>query len=84
MGTIFVELVWRAPFLPGTSDIDQVKRIFQMMGSPEERDWPVSIVCPGVMELKTRVIQNCLITTTCRVIPRLSGGTLSRPSDLKV
>jgi len=42
VGTIFVELVWRAPFLPGESDMDQLKRIFTMLGSPNEMDWPVS------------------------------------------
>lgn len=42
VGTIFVELVWRAPFLPGETDMDQLKRIFTMLGSPSETEWPVS------------------------------------------
>ncbi|KAK1925840.1 kinase-like domain-containing protein [Papiliotrema laurentii] len=40
VGTIFFELVWRAPFLPGESDIDQLRRTFMMMGSPTEAEWP--------------------------------------------
>ena len=42
VGTIAIELVWRAPFLPGETDLDQLKRTFEMMGSPTDDDWPVS------------------------------------------
>lgn len=30
------------PFLPGESDLDQLSRIFQVLGTPTEKDWPVS------------------------------------------
>lgn len=30
------------PFLPGDSDLDQLSRIFQVLGTPTEKDWPVS------------------------------------------
>lgn len=46
IGTIFVELVLRAPFLAGDSDIDQLKKTFHAMGSPTEEEWPVSQIDP--------------------------------------
>ena len=42
VGTIFVELVLRVPFLSGETDIDQLKKMFQAMGTPTEQEWPVS------------------------------------------
>ena len=30
------------PFLPGDSDLDQLSRIFQTLGTPTEKEWPVS------------------------------------------
>lgn len=42
MGTIFVELILRVPFLAGETDIDQLKKTFHAMGTPTEQDWPVS------------------------------------------
>jgi hypothetical protein len=87
VGTIFVELVWRAPYLPGNSDVDQMKRIMQMMGSPDEATWPVS----PALRLRTqprsvtfandRDTKTCLITTTCPATPRRSGGRSSRRSE---
>ena len=41
MGCIIAELLLRVPFLPGTSDLDQLLRIFQVLGSPNENNWPV-------------------------------------------
>lgn len=34
----------RVPFLAGETDLEQIKKIWQAMGSPTEEDWPVS--CP--------------------------------------
>lgn len=35
-------LSFKVPFLPGESDLDQLSRIFQVLGTPTEKDWPVS------------------------------------------
>lgn len=42
VGCIIAELLLRVPFLPGESDLDQLTRIFQALGSPTEESWPVS------------------------------------------
>jgi len=40
IGCIFAEIASRKPLLPGDSEIDQIYKIFQMLGTPSERDWP--------------------------------------------
>jgi cyclin-dependent kinase 7 len=43
VGCIFAELMLRTPYLPGESDMDQLKTIFRALGTPTEEDWPVRI-----------------------------------------
>lgn len=40
VGCILAELLLRAPFLPGESDLDQLTKIFQVFGNPTEENWP--------------------------------------------
>ncbi|KAJ2557693.1 TFIIH complex serine/threonine-protein kinase subunit kin28 [Coemansia sp. RSA 1933] len=40
MGCIFAELLLRAPYLPGDSDLEQLTTIFKARGTPTEDDWP--------------------------------------------
>ena len=42
VGCIFAELMLRTPYLPGESDLDQLKTTFRALGTPTEEDWPVS------------------------------------------
>ena len=42
VGCIIAELLLRVPFLPGESDLDQLTKIFQALGSPTEETWPVT------------------------------------------
>lgn len=39
-GCIFAEMVCRAPLFPGDSEIDQLFRIFRLLGTPTEETWP--------------------------------------------
>jgi hypothetical protein len=34
----------RIPYLPGESDMDQLKTIFRALGTPTEEEWPVIII----------------------------------------
>jgi serine/threonine protein kinase len=38
-GCIFAELVNRTPIFPGDSEIDQIFRIFRILGTPDEEVW---------------------------------------------
>ncbi|EDW75683.1 uncharacterized protein Dwil_GK15066 [Drosophila willistoni] len=40
LGCILAELMLRVPFLPGSSDLNQLNRIFKTLGSPSASDWP--------------------------------------------
>ncbi|KAF8967673.1 kinase-like domain-containing protein [Flammula alnicola] len=40
VGCIFAELMLRIPYLPGESDMDQLKTTFRALGTPTEDEWP--------------------------------------------
>ncbi|KAJ0410944.1 hypothetical protein ATCC90586_004297 [Pythium insidiosum] len=40
VGAIFAEMLTKKPLLPGDSEIDQLYRIFRLMGTPDESVWP--------------------------------------------
>ncbi|KAH8093784.1 CMGC/CDK/CDK7 protein kinase [Cristinia sonorae] len=40
VGCIFAELMLRTPYLPGESDLDQLKTTFRALGTPTEEEWP--------------------------------------------
>ena len=40
VGCIFGEMSAGKPLFPGTSDADQLVRIFQILGNPTEETWP--------------------------------------------
>jgi serine/threonine protein kinase len=40
LGCIFAEFVLRQPLLPGQGEIDQVKKTFELLGTPDEDTWP--------------------------------------------
>uniref|UniRef100_A0A1D1XSK4 Cyclin-dependent kinase D-1 n=1 Tax=Anthurium amnicola TaxID=1678845 RepID=A0A1D1XSK4_9ARAE len=49
-GCIFAELLLRRPFLQGTSDIDQLGKIFFALGTPTQAQWPDMIYLPDYVE----------------------------------
>ncbi|KAJ3256262.1 hypothetical protein HK103_005625 [Boothiomyces macroporosus] len=40
IGCIFAELIDNSPLLPGKGEIDQLSKIFQLLGTPNETSWP--------------------------------------------
>lgn len=41
IGAVIGELMLLSPLFPGTNDIDQIFRVFQIMGTPSPTTWPV-------------------------------------------
>ena len=39
-GCIFAEMVQRRPLFMGDSEIDQIFKIFKVLGTPNENNWP--------------------------------------------
>lgn len=52
VGCIFAELLLRAPFFDGSSDIDQLSRIFAALGSPAENGWDAAAALPFFLRFK--------------------------------
>jgi serine/threonine protein kinase len=40
VGCIIAEMIQSAPLFPGDSDVDQLYRIFRILGTPTEQSWP--------------------------------------------
>jgi cyclin-dependent kinase 2 len=40
IGCIFAEMINHAPLFPGDSEIDQLYRIFRVLGTPDDDVWP--------------------------------------------
>lgn len=40
VGCIFAEMATRKPLFPGDSEIDEIFKIFRVLGTPTEEDWP--------------------------------------------
>ncbi|KAK6942437.1 Protein kinase domain [Dillenia turbinata] len=49
-GCIFAELLLRRPFLQGSSDIDQLGKIFAALGTPKPSQWPDMVFLPDYVE----------------------------------
>ncbi|KAK7314622.1 hypothetical protein VNO77_33149 [Canavalia gladiata] len=47
---IFAELLLRRPFLQGSSDIDQLGKIFAAFGTPSPSQWPDMVYLPDYVE----------------------------------
>ena len=39
-----INIFFQIPFLPGDTDLDQLSKIFQVLGTPTKATWPVSLV----------------------------------------
>lgn len=52
VGCIFAELLRREPLLPGETDLNQLVRIFDLFGTPNETNWPRVKSLPDYVEFK--------------------------------
>lgn len=46
------EMFWRRPILPGSSDLDQLDKIWQLCGTPNQHNWPNYDTLPGCEGVK--------------------------------
>ncbi|CDW59179.1 cyclin dependent kinase 7 [Trichuris trichiura] len=52
LGCIIAELLLRAPLFPGESDLDQLRRIVEILGTPSEENWPGVVLLPDYLPTK--------------------------------
>ncbi|OWZ70477.1 cell division cycle 2-like [Cryptococcus neoformans] len=53
IGCIFAELMQGEPLFPGRGEIDQINRIFQLLGRPNDESWPGYSTLPLVQKINT-------------------------------
>lgn len=68
---IFAELLLRRPFLQGSSDIDQLGKIFACFGTPRESQWPDMTSLPDYVEY-----QFCAPVPMRTLFPRASDDCI--------
>ena len=54
VGCIFAELLLRGPLFPGTSDLDQLARIFNVLGTPTDSSWSAARLLPSFVQFEPR------------------------------
>lgn len=52
VGCILAELLLRVPFLAGETDLDQLAKIFQALGTPSDKTWPGLSSLPDFIQFK--------------------------------
>jgi cell division cycle 2-like protein len=55
VGCIFAEMLTGDPLFPGEGEIDQILRIFKVLGAPNEDRWPGFSSLPNVSKISWRV-----------------------------
>ncbi|KAI0264681.1 kinase-like domain-containing protein [Gloeopeniophorella convolvens] len=79
VGCVLGEMFLRHPILPGNSDLDQLEKIWQMCGTPNQHTWPNFDTLPGCEGVKhhnqhpkrLRSVFEAFGAETCDLIDRL-------------
>jgi cell division cycle 2-like protein len=51
VGCIFAELISKEPLMPGRSELDQIDKIFKLLGTANEKIWPGFSQLPGAKKI---------------------------------
>ena len=54
VGCIFAEIILRTPLFPGESDVGQLAKIFNVLGTPSNDNWPNVSLLPNYIEFEIR------------------------------
>jgi len=52
LGCIMGELLLKAPLIPGKSELEQIDKIYQLLGTPNDKIWPQYSSLPNVKNIK--------------------------------
>ncbi|KDP33697.1 hypothetical protein JCGZ_07268 [Jatropha curcas] len=75
LGCIFAELLTLGPLFPGTSDIDQLSRIINVLGNLTEEVWPGCLKLPDYGTISFAQIENPIGLEAC--LPNRSPDEIS-------
>ncbi|KAF2354266.1 Protein kinase domain [Trinorchestia longiramus] len=80
MGAIMAEVYTFRPLFPGNSEIDQIFKICQVLGTPEKADWPEGYILAKAMNFKfpqfTPMNLSSIVTNASAEALRLMGDMM--------
>ncbi|NP_001087126.1 male germ cell associated kinase L homeolog [Xenopus laevis] len=78
VGSIMAELYTLRPLFPGTSEVDQIFKICQVLGTPKKNDWPEGYQLAASMNFR---FPQCIPINLKTLIPNASEDALNLMRD---
>ncbi|NXL86400.1 MAK kinase, partial [Alectura lathami] len=79
VGSIMAELYTLRPLFPGTSEVDEIFKICQVLGTPKKSDWPEGYHLASAMNFR---FPQCVSISLKTLIPNASHEAIQLMSDM--
>ncbi|XP_065686296.1 serine/threonine-protein kinase MAK isoform X1 [Patagioenas fasciata] len=79
VGSIMAELYTLRPLFPGTSEVDEIFKICQVLGTPKKSDWPEGYHLASAMNFR---FPQCVPISLKTLIPNASSEAIQLMSDM--
>ncbi|NXC48923.1 MAK kinase, partial [Penelope pileata] len=79
VGSIMAELYTLRPLFPGTSEVDEIFKICQVLGTPKKSDWPEGYHLASSMNFR---FPQCVPISLKTLIPNASNEAIQLMSDM--
>ncbi|NXI41056.1 MAK kinase, partial [Galbula dea] len=79
VGSIMAELYTLRPLFPGTSEVDEIFKICQVLGTPKKSDWPEGYHLASAMNFR---FPQCVPISLKTLIPNASTEAIQLMSDM--
>uniref|UniRef100_A0A8D0H3W1 non-specific serine/threonine protein kinase n=1 Tax=Sphenodon punctatus TaxID=8508 RepID=A0A8D0H3W1_SPHPU len=79
VGSIMAELYTLRPLFPGTSEVDEIFKICQVLGTPKKSDWPEGYQLASGMNFR---FPQCVPISLKTLIPNASSEAIQLMSDM--
>ncbi|NXF46523.1 MAK kinase, partial [Oceanites oceanicus] len=79
VGSIMAELYTLRPLFPGTSEVDEIFKICQVLGTPKKSDWPEGYHLASAMNFR---FPQCVPISLKTLIPNASNEAIQLMNDM--
>ncbi|NWW52278.1 MAK kinase, partial [Pedionomus torquatus] len=79
VGSIMAELYTLRPLFPGTSEVDEIFKICQVLGTPKKSEWPEGYLLASAMNFR---FPQCVPISLKTLIPNASNEAIQLMSDM--
>ncbi|NXS55487.1 MAK kinase, partial [Brachypteracias leptosomus] len=79
VGSIMAELYTLRPLFPGTSEVDEIFKICQVLGTPKKSEWPEGYHLASAMNFR---FPQCVPISLKTLIPNASNDAIQLMSDM--